>query len=154
MRRIFKSRKRTVVALSVIAVLAIAGGAAFAYLSSTGSGTGSGNVTASSTPLSITFSQPAFTALPQAQTVNIYATNTGSSAEWFSGLASFSVSPSSSSCPAGSFVAATPSTTAQDIQGNTGPVLVGTVSVTFTDLQQVQNACLGGGAVSYSATSN
>lgn len=152
MRRIFKSRKRAFAALSTLVVLAFAG-AAIAYLSSTGGGTGTGNVTASSSTLVLTFSQSDFSALPQTQAVDIFATNNGQSNEWFGGLASFSVAPASTSCPAGSFVATTPAVTAQEVDaGQT--VQVGTVNVTFTDLGQVQNGCLGSDAVNYSATSN
>ena len=154
MRRIFKSRKRTVGLLSVIAVMGIAGGAAFAYLSSTGSGTGSGNVTDSTSTLAITFSQPAFTALGQSQTVAISATNSGASAEQLSGVTVTAGSTNPSTCPTGSFVAGQPSITAQQIPaGQT--VQVGTVSVQFVDLPSAaQNGCIGTGTVSYSATSN
>lgn len=155
MRRIFKLRKRTVVALSVIAVLAIAGGTAFAFLTSTGTGTGTGNVTASTSPLALTFSQPAFSALGQTATVDISATNSGTSPEQFTGLSSFSVAPTSTtSCPAGSFVAGTPSVSSTSVPaGDTVPV--GTVSVTFTNLTTAaQNGCIGTGTVTYSATSN
>lgn len=155
MSRIFNSRKRVIGALAAITVLAIAGGAAYAYLTSSGSGTGTGNVSASTSPLSLTFSQPSFTALGQSQTVTISATNNSSSAEYFTGLTSFSASPSdTSTCPAGSFVGGTPSTTAQEIPAGS-TVAVGTASVTFTDLSSAaQNGCLGSGTVSYSANSN
>lgn len=154
MRRIFKLRKRTVVALSVIAVLAIAGGTAFAFLTSTGAGTGTGNVTASTSPLALTFSQPAFSALGQTATVNISATNSGASPEQFTGLSSFSVAPTSTiTCPAGSFVAGTPSVSSTSVPAG-GTVQVGTVSVTFTNLAAAQNGCIGTGTVTYSATSN
>ncbi len=141
-------------AISVLALLAI-GGAAYAYLSSTGNGTGAGNVTASSSPLVLTFSQPDFTKLPQTQTVSIYATNNGQSVEQLNGLSSFSVSSTNTTtCPAGSFVAGTPSVTAGEVPADGSPHLVGTVSVTFTDLAQVQNGCIGTGTASYSAASN
>ncbi len=154
MRRIFKSRRRALVALSAIAVLAFAG-AAVAYLSSTGSGSGTGNVTASSANLVLTFSQPDFTALPQTNTVDIYATNNGNSVEEFSGLTSFSVSSTNpTTCPAGSFVAGTPSVTSQEIPADGTPHLVGTVSVTFTNLSQAQNGCIGTGTATYTASSN
>lgn len=154
MRRIFKSRKRAAGLLSVIAVMAIAGGAAFAYLSSSGSGTGTGNVSASTSPLALSFSQPAFSALGQTQTVAISATNNGSSAEQLNGVSVTVSSTNTSTCPAGSFVAGTPSITAQEIPAGQS-VQVGTMSVTFTDLSSAaQNGCLGTGTVSYSATSN
>lgn len=154
MRRIFKSRKRAAGLISVIAVMAIAGGAAFAYLSSSGGGTGTGNVSASTKPLVITFSQPDFTALGQTQSVAISATNNGSSAEQLNGV-SVTVSPTNSgTCPAGSFVAGATSVSAQEIPAGS-TVQVGTVPVTFTDLSTAaQNGCLGSGTVSYSATSN
>jgi hypothetical protein len=154
MRRIFKTRKRAAGLISIIAVMAIAGGAAFAYLTSSGSGTGTGNVSASAPPLAITFSQPDFTALGQTQSVAISATNSGSSAEKLNSVA-VTVGPSNtSSCPAGSFVAGSPSVTAQEIPAGS-TVQVGTVSVTFTDLSSAaQNGCIGTGTVSYSATSN
>lgn len=153
MLRRFKSR--TIVALTAVAALAIAG-AAYAYLTSTGGGTGSGNVTASSTALNITFTQPDFTVLPQSKTVAIYATNSGSSVEYFKSLTSFSVSSTDSTkCPTGSFVAGTPSTTAQEIPADGLPHQIGTVSVTFTDLTtQAQDGCIGTGTASYAAQSN
>jgi hypothetical protein len=149
----FSTRKRAIATLSVLALLT--SGVAYAYLASTGSGTGTGNVTASSSNLVLTFSQPSFAQLPQTQTVNIYATNNGQSVEQFNGLTAFSVSSTNTTtCPSGSFVAGTPSTTAQEIPADGAAHLVGTVSVTFTDLAQAQNGCLGSGTSSYSATSN
>lgn len=153
MRRMFSTRKRIFATLSVMALLT--GGVAYAYLSSTGSGSGTGNVTASSSNLVLTFSQPDFSKLPQTQTVNIYATNNGQSVEQFNGLSAFSVSSTNSTtCPTGSFVAGTPSTTPGEIPADGSPHVVGTVSVTFTDLAQAQNGCIGSGTSSYSATSN
>lgn len=153
MRRMFASRKRAVALLAVLALMT--GGIAYAYLTATGTGSGTGNVTAAAKPLSLTFSQPDFTKLPQTQTVNIYATNTGQSIQQFNGLTSFSVSSTNSTtCPAGSFVAGSPSVTAQEIPADAAPHLVGTVSVTFTDLAQAQDGCIGTGTASYSATSN
>lgn len=154
MRRIFATRKRAIATLSVLALLT--GGVAYAYLASTGSGNGTGNVTASSSNLVLTFSQPDFTKLPQAQTVTIYATNNGQSVEQFNGLTSFLVSSTNSTnCPNGSFVAGTPSTTAQEIPASGAAVAVGTVTVTFTDLPtQAQNGCIGTGTASYSGASN
>ncbi len=153
MRRMFSTRKRVIATLSVLALLT--SGVAYAYLTSTGAGAGTGNVTASSSNLVITFSQPDFTKLPQNQTVNIYATNNGQSVEEFNGLTAFSVSSTNSTtCPTGSFVAGSPSTSATEIPADGAPHQVGTVSVTFTDLAQAQNGCIGSGTSSYSAASN
>jgi hypothetical protein len=151
MRRFTKKR---VIALAVVASLAVAGGA-YAYLTATGSGSSTGNVTATAPALTISFSQPDFTVLPQQQTVNIYATNTGTSTEYFTALASFAVtSTDTTKCPAGSFVAGSTSTTAQEVPAG-AKVLVGTVPVTFTDLATAaQNGCLGTGTATYTATSN
>ncbi|HET9720571.1 MAG TPA: hypothetical protein VFP55_10870 [Solirubrobacteraceae bacterium] len=153
MRRMFSTGRRAAATLAALGL--ITGGVAYAYLASTGSGTGTGNVTASSSNLVLTFSQPDFTKLPQTQTVNIYATNNGQSVEQFNGLTAFSVSSTNSTtCPGGSFVAGTPATTAQEIPADGAAHLVGTVSVTFTDLAQAQNGCIGSGSSSYSASSN
>lgn len=148
-------KKRTVLALSVVAVLALAGGA-YAFLSSTGSGSGSGSATIATSGLNITFSQPAFTALPQTQTVTIYATNTASNAEQFNSLTNFSVgSATGSGCPDGSFTnAAAPATTAQEIPADGQPHQIGTVDVSFNDLAVPQNSCLGSDTAAYSASSN
>jgi hypothetical protein len=148
------TKKRAWVALTAVLALAITG-AAVAYLTSTGGGTGSGNVTATSQSLSITFSQPALTHIGETQSVGIYATNSGTSPEYFSGLTAFSVgSADTTKCPTGSFTAATPTTTGQEIAADSAPHQVGTVSVTFNDLQAVQDGCVGNGTVAYSASSN
>lgn len=154
MRRIFKSRKRAAGVLSVIAVLAIAGGA-YAYLTSSGSGSGSGNVTASTVPLVLTVAQPDFSALGQTQTVAIDATNNGGSPEEVSSLG-VTAAPSSSDtgCPAGSFVAGSPTITNAEVPADGQSHQVGTVSVTFTDVSASQNGCIGSGTVSYNVSSN
>lgn len=160
MRRIFKSRKRAAGLLSVIAVLAIAGGA-YAYLTSTGTGSNTGDVTATTSGLTLTASQPAFTALGQTQNVSISAQNTSSSAER---VASVTVTPSStnsSSCPTGSFTAGTVVSTTPgatsfapvEVPANS-TVQIATVPVTFNDLSSAQNGCLATGAVTYSLSSN
>jgi hypothetical protein len=147
------TKKRAVVALSAVVALAFAA-VAFAYLSASGSGSGTGSVsaTASTATLAVTQAGP-FTKLGDSEQATVTATNNGTSPQKVT-IASLSVAPTSSGCPAGSFVLGTITSTPQEI-GPGASAVIATAPVTFTDTPSLdQNGCLGPDTATYTASSN
>jgi hypothetical protein len=162
MRRIL--RKRTAVAVSVVAALVVAG-SAIAYLTASGSGSGSGSVSATASAMTLSISAaPALTRLGDTESYEITASNPGTSPEHVSGITVGSIAPSAAAatagCPVGSFSAGTPTTTGTEVPAATdathpGTAVVGHVDVTFNDVTTAaQNGCLGSGTVAVSLSSN
>jgi hypothetical protein len=151
------TKKRVSVALSVVAALALAGGA-YAFLTASGSGGGTGDVSATTSVMALSVTKaPALTKLGDTQTYDISAHNPGSSAEKVSSISVDSVAPSAAAatagCPAGSFSADNVATTGNEVPAG-GDAVVGHVDVHFNDVNSAQNGCLGTGTVALSLSSN
>ncbi len=163
MSRILKSRRAKVL-VGVMATMAVAAVAAFAYFSTTGTGQGSGDVTASVKVLGLTITQPAFDKFGS-QTATVYATNSGDSAERIAGATVVVTSTATATCANGSFsvpvggaVTLAPAfvTAHQEVPANTTtPMAIGTISVTLNDLTDTnQDGCINTGTAHYELSSN
>jgi hypothetical protein len=153
-------RKRVLVPIGFIATLAIAGVAA-GYLSSAGSGSGTGSVTDSTSALVLHSSALSFDNIGQLKTVTVTADNTGTSAERIAAVTVTPSSTDSTTCPTGSFTAGSFSfdsafvTANKEVPAKTNGVTVGTIGVTFNDLTgSAQNGCIGTGTASLALSSN
>lgn len=149
------TKKRTLVALTAVAALVVAG-AAYAYLTASGTGSGSGDVSATTSAMTLKVSNaPALTRLGDTETYEISAHNPGSSPEKVSSItATASPSADATGCPAGSFSADNATTTGTEVPAN-GDAVVGHVDVHFNDdAAHAQNGCIGTGTVALSLSSN
>ena len=142
--------KKTAVLAGLVAVIAAA--TAFAYLTATGSGSGSGTTSATTTALNLTSDPLSFTKLDQARTIKVYATNAGENPQVLSDLKVTVSAPAG--CPAGSIVVGTPTKTGAQVPAGTtaaNKVEVGSVEVTFANVNADQAACLGALSVGLSS---
>lgn len=151
------TKKRMLVALSMVAALVVAG-AAYAYLSASGSGSGNGDVSATTSAMTLSVTNaPALTKIGDKQTYEISAHNPGTSPEKVSSLtasAAPSTAAATAGCPAGSFSADNATPTGTEVPAN-GDAVVGHVDVHFNDdSTNAQNGCLGTGTVALSLSSN
>jgi hypothetical protein len=146
------ARKRGVAALSVIAVLALAGGA-FAYFTSSGSGTGNATV-GTSTAFTVAQTSTSGTMYPGAgtSTLNYTITNPSSGHQNVSSVSATVASTAGgdvtqggsdvTGCLASWFTpVAHPGTLPQDLAGS--GTSSGTVTVTMTNASTSQDACKG-----------
>jgi hypothetical protein len=152
MRNIF--RKRVLVAGASIAI--IGSGAAAAFLSVGGSGGGSANVTAATTPLVLTTSSPNLTDIGNSQVVKIYAANPDASPQKPKGALAVTAEPSAAAaaagCPAGSFSISGITPAYVELPGGAAATEIGTATVHFDNVSEEQNACIGSGTVKLTAT--
>jgi hypothetical protein len=144
-------RKRGVAALSVIAVLALAGGA-FAYFSSNGSGTGSATV-GTATNFTVTPAAAVGSMYPGggSSTFSYVVNNPSSGAQYLTGTTAVVASSGGNivdggsavtGCSAAWFTASNTSPSAQDLAGSTSSSS-GSVTVTMSDSGTNQDPCKG-----------
>ena len=138
--------------LAVIGVLVVSA-SAIAWLTATGSGTGTGNVLETSDNMTLTSAVDTFSNLGDSHTITVSALNVGSSNQHIEGVTIGA--DEQNGCPDGSFVVGpvTVLSAANDIAAGANPA-VATATVTFTNLDEAQNACLAPGAVSFDLDSN
>jgi hypothetical protein len=147
-------RKRVIIPLGIVAALAVAGGA-IAYLTTSGSGTGSGDVSATNSTLTLHVTSSPIATLGGTSPVTITADNAGTSAEHVSGVTLSAVPADTTTCPAGSFTAGPVTVTANEVPAGATGFQIATSNVTFNDLTTAsQNGCLGTGTIAFTAGSN
>jgi hypothetical protein len=155
MLRKFISRKRNIVVLAAVAALAVAGGA-FAYFTSTGSGTGNATVgTASNWTVAQTSTSGTMYPGTSTSTINYTVTNPGTGNQELAGtttavavatdgsgdIVTGATSTPVAGCLASWFSTNNTSPAAKDLAPNASTT--GSVVVSMTDAAASQNACQG-----------
>ena len=139
--------KKSAVLSAVFAVAITA--AAVAYLSAGGSGSGSGSVTATTSNMTLTSSSLTLSHIGDTETVQITASNPGSSPQELSGPLTVTAAPATgvTGCASDSFTVSNIQETGNQIpakSGDTnGTAVVGSADITFTNRNSAQNGCIG-----------
>lgn len=140
MRPMTKKNKIAAVAASA-ALVAVGGGAAYAYWSTTGSGSGSANASPGTQAVVLHTAFDDGIAPSGTRTVTYTADNPNSSSTTVGGLVA-TVTTSTAACDPGWFSVTAPSGTTSVAKNSTGTML-GTGTLTFTDLAINQDGCKG-----------
>jgi hypothetical protein len=147
-------RKRVLIPLGIVAALAVAGGAV-AYLTTTGSGSGTGDVSATNSSLTLHTQPVSIATLGGTAPVTITADNPGTSAEHVGGVTITAAPADTTTCPAGSFTAGPVTVTANEVPAGATGYPIATSNVTFNDLSTAaQNGCLGTGTIAFTLGSS
>lgn len=144
MRPMTKKNKIAAVALSAT-LLAAGGGAAYAYWSTTGSGTGQATAgTDKAVTVHANFVDGITPGVTGSKTINYTADNPNTGSTQVTLDASTSVSTNVDACLGSWFTATVPASTTTVGGGATGAALTGTGTLTLADLPTVdQNSCKG-----------
>lgn len=155
MSHILNSRRGKVFA-GTLTAMTIAAVAAFAYLSTTGAGSGDATVSAASTALVLSSESVDLTKLDESQTVTILADNTGNNSPQALADIDVTLTPKTAGCPDLSFTidGATSSTGTVDSDTNVPAgddgVAVGTFELHLNNnATAVQDDCLDGVDIDY-----
>ena len=149
--RTFTSKRSAL--LAVIGVLVVSA-SAIAWLSASGSGSGTGSVVETSDAMTLTSSIAALDNIGDSDTITVYAANPGSSVQHVDDV---TIEPvEAAGCPDGSFVVTDITPLDADVPPTDAATAIATATVTFTNVDSAQNACIGTDTVSYTlgASSN
>lgn len=139
----FKTKRG--ISFTLIAVLSITA-VAVAYFGTTGSGGGSGSVTNANEAVTLS-GNGSWTQLGQSKTIDITAASNANSAQRV-GAVTVDAITEVAGCPDGSFTAAEPVETNNEVPAS-GSAVVATVAVTFNNVNSNQNGCIGSDKVAF-----